>query len=121
MSVDIVISVLVAMIVRVTMATVMMMVVMVVAIWTVRMIQMMVVVMIRELVFAEITSHQENRAQTGDQHTGDYSQPGIKALRHDVLGCVQGHRAKQIYSSRMRRGYNQSEQKRMLHSSTRTH
>ena len=82
---------------------------------------MMVVVMIQEPVFAEITPHQENRAQTGDQHTGDYSQPGIKPLRHDVLGCVQGHRAKQIYSSRMRRGYNQSEQKRMLHSSTRTH
>ena len=65
------ISMCVAMILRVTMATVMMMV-MGVVIWTVRMIEMMMVVvvmMIQEPVFAEITPHQENRAQTGDEHT----------------------------------------------------
>jgi len=73
LSVDFVISVRVAVMVRVTMATVMivtvMMMVMVVTIWSVRMIEMMMVVVIREPVFAEITTHQENRAQTGDQHT----------------------------------------------------
>ena len=59
----------VAMIVRVTM-TVVMMIVMVLVIWTVKMIlMMMMVMMIREPVFAEITPHQENRAQTGDEHT----------------------------------------------------
>ena len=62
MTVEIVVSMHVAKIVRVAMLMAVMMV-MVVVIWAVRIISMMMVVMIREPVFASITPHQENRAQ----------------------------------------------------------
>ena len=62
-----------------------MVVVMMIVVRAVRMIRMMVVMMTGEPVFAQITLHQENQPEPGDQDAGDHAQPGIKPLRHDVL------------------------------------
>ena len=69
--------------------------------------------------FASVTLKKKHYSENRNHDAGHYAQPGIKPLRYDVLRCVKRDPPQKIHPGCMRRGDDQSEQQRMLHSAPR--